>query len=291
MATVYEIITDRIISLVKEKGHLPWQKPWKSNEMLPANLERPNRPYRGINFWILLMQGRKSPYWVTVNQVKKMGGRVIYEEWKKSTTVVFWKFIDDKNSETKRKIPLLRYYNVYSIEQCTGIPESKIPVVNETPLDFNPIAECEKIIQEMPIDFGIVDHGFNHACYKPFFDKIEMPDKQDFKGEPEYYSTLFHELAHATGHENRLNRKGAFGAGFGRERYSKEELVAEISTCFICHTAGIENTTIDNSAAYLGSWLKQLKNDPQMLIFAASQAQKVSDYILNMKPDVAEPTE
>jgi antirestriction protein ArdC len=184
----------------------------------------------------------------------------------------------------KKRIPLLRYYYVYNIEQAEGIDPKHIPtVVENSKLDFNPIEECEKILSEMPIPMSKVQHGFNRACYKPWADAIEMPNKTDFVGVEEYYSTLFHELTHATGHETRCDRKEAFGAGFGREKYSKEELVAEIGTCFLCHTAGIENKIIDNSAAYIGSWLKKLKNDPRMIVFAASQAQKATDYILDRK--------
>jgi len=280
MANVYEIVTERIIKLVEEKGHLPWQRPWKVNESFPVNIERPSKPYQGINFWLLLSAGFASPFWLTAKQAKKLGGRIKYSEWKKSTLIVFWKFLDDKE-DAKKRIPLLRYYYVYNIEQAEGIDPKHIPaIVENSKLEFEPISNCEKILSDMPIPMSKVQHGFNRACYKPWADQIEMPNKEDFVGVEEYYSTLFHELTHATGHETRCDRKEAFGAGFGREKYSKEELVAEIGTCFLCHTAGIENKIMDNSAAYIGSWLKKLKNDPRMIVFAASQAQKATDYIL-----------
>jgi antirestriction protein ArdC len=283
---VYEIVTERIIQLVKEKGHLPWQRPWKAGEAFPANLERPDKPYQGINFWILMSQGYKSPYWITAKQAKRLGGRVNSEDWKKSTLVVFWKMFDEKNTDgsIKKRTPVLRYYYVYNVEQTTGL-EKHIPNTEQTaPENFNPIEECERILSEMPMSMEMVRYGFNHACYKPFFDQIEMPSKESFNGIEEFYSTLFHELSHSTGHETRCDRKDAFGAGFGSEKYSKEELVAEISTCFLCHKTGIDNKTINNSAAYIGSWLKRLQDDPRMIVFAASAAQKATDYILNKKP-------
>jgi antirestriction protein ArdC len=281
MANVYQIITDRICKLVEEKGHLPWQKPWKRNEAFPCNIERPSTPYKGINFWILISQDRKSPYWMTFNQAKKLGGHV--KKGEKGTMIVFWKVKeveDDKSSKTVN-VPFLRYYYVYNTDQVDGI-EHKIPKdkTEERPLDFNPLDAAEMILDEMPMPRTMIEHGKNAAYYRPFNDKIGMPDKTDFVGVEEYYSTLFHELSHATGHESRCNRRDAFGAGFGRENYSKEELVAEISASFLCHMVGIEKT-IDNSAAYLGSWLKRLKSDPKMLVLAASAAQKATDYILD----------
>jgi len=285
MASVYEIITDRICKKVEQVGHLPWQRPWRRNEEMPRNLERPDTPYKGINFWILLAEDRKSPYWVTLNYVKKCGGKIKTEEMGKGTYIVFWKFIEGKDGDGEpngNRIPFLRYYKVWNVEQTEGL-EHKIPKnkTEEKPLDFNPLEECEKILKEMPQPREMIQHGGNRASYNYVTDKIKMPDQTDFASVEEYYSTLFHELVHSTGHENRVNRKGAFGVGFGRENYSKEELVAEIGSCFLCSTTGIENKTIDNSAAYLGSWLKRLRNDPKMLVLAASAAQKATDYMLN----------
>lgn len=282
MASTYEIMTEKIVKMVEESGMLPWQRPWNVTDRVPANLERPDKPYRGINFWVLLMHGYTSPFWATYNQVKRLGGHV--KKGEKGTMVVFWKIKtkEDRDTGDIKKTPILRYYYVFNLEQTTGIPEEKIPAVTETPkLDFEPIEACEKILKDMPIPMKIVNHGFDRATYSPYLDKITMPNKEDFKSVEEYYSTLFHELSHATGHETRCNRKDAFGSYFGKEKYSKEELVAEMSSCFLCNTAGIENKVIDNSAAYIKGWLSKLKNDPRMLIFAASAAEKAADYILD----------
>jgi antirestriction protein ArdC len=96
-----------------------------------------------------------------------------------------------------------------------------------------------------------------------------------------FYSVLFHELGHSTGHKSRLARKDFCEASFGSETYSKEELVAEMTAAFLCGVNQIELKTIDNSAAYIKSWLKKLKDDPKMVVLAAAQAQKAADYILN----------
>ena len=106
--------------------------------------------------------------------------------------------------------------------------------------------------------------------------------KEQYKAINEYYSTTFHELTHSTGHKNRLNRlqTGAVAA-FGGEEYSKEELVAEIGSASLMNMLGIETTkTFRNSAAYIQSWLKVLKNDNKFIVSAASKAEKAVNYIL-----------
>jgi antirestriction protein ArdC len=130
----------------------------------------------------------------------------------------------------------------------------------------------------------LIQHMGNRAMYNPRSDTVTLPMQTAFQSPDEYYSTAFHELTHSTMHEDRLNRKVTGQVHtFGDEEYSKEELVAEMGAAFLCGFAGIENTTIENSAAYIQGWLKSLKNDKTLLISAASLAQKASDYILNRK--------
>jgi len=132
-----------------------------------------------------------------------------------------------------------------------------------------------------------IRHSGNRAFYSPSLDYIQLPNKTSFNNEAGYYGTLFHELAHATGHANRLGRKSILEPSyFGSHEYSKEELVAEMAAAFICGHACIENMTIENSAAYINGWLKALKNDKTLLVHAAGQAQKAADYILNLPPAI-----
>ena len=145
------------------------------------------------------------------------------------------------------------------------------------------IERAEQIITGMPYRPEI-KHGGNRAAYSPMLDYVKLPEPTSFELPEEYYSTAFHELSHATGHESRVGRKGVLEPSyFGSHEYSKEELVAEMAACFLCGHAGIENSTIENSAAYIAGWLRSLKNDKALLIHAAAQAQKASDYILNRK--------
>lgn len=279
---VYEMINKRIMELL-EQGTIPWRKPWNAQSNYPKNLAS-GRKYQGVNVWLLACQEYSSPYWLTFKQCQDRGGHVI--KGAKSTPVIFWKWLDKKESDddtnTTGKIPLLRYYSVFNIKQTT----LTLPAPEATVNEFSPITKAEEIIANMPLKPDI-QYGGNRACYSPTLDYIKLPHQHTFLSAEEFYSTLFHELSHATGHQSRLARKSILEPSyFGSHEYSKEELVAEMAAAFLCGHSGIEQKTIDNSAAYISGWLKSLKNDKTLLIHAAAQAQKASDYILNIKPDV-----
>jgi len=264
--SVYDIITDRIIEKM-EQGDIPWVKPWNSR---PAVNWVTQKEYRGIN-QLLLDPGE----YLTFNQVKKVRGRV--NKGAKSQIVTFYKSleIEDKDTGEEKTIPMLRYYRVFNIKDCTGI-KSKQEEVN---FEHNPIEEAEGIIKGYR-DRPSITFAPGRAFYRPADDIISIPDKSDFEKVEEYYSTLFHESVHSTGHKSRLNRTGITGiAAFGSEIYSKEELVAEIGAAMLCGIAGIENVTLENSAAYLQSWIRELRNDKRLIVQASSQAQKAADYI------------
>ena len=273
---IYQMITDRILSLL-EQGTIPWHKPWNGGGS-PKNLIS-KKNYRGINNFLLSCAPYKSPYFLTFNQIKEKGGTV--RKGEKGLPVIFWKPLEfkDKETEKTKKIFMLKYYTVFNAEQCDNI---KTPESEETPLNFNPISECENILNNMP-QRPVVEYGGKGACYQPSTDKITMPDQQSFKSEEEFYSTLFHEIIHSTGHQSRVNREGVTTPHFfGSHEYSKEELVAEFGASFLCGNAGIENRIIDNSAAYIQSWSKKLRDNNKWLICAASQAQKAADFVLGI---------
>jgi antirestriction protein ArdC len=133
-------------------------------------------------------------------------------------------------------------------------------------------------------DSPYISHNAEYACYVPSNDTVRIPNpRRFFKGE-QYYSTLFHELVHSTGHARRLNRHSKFpNHKFGSADYSQEELVAEMGAAYLCGVCGIENETIDNSAAYIDGWLQKLKNDKKFVLQAASYAQLATDCILGIK--------
>ncbi len=281
---IYTTVTDKIISLL-ESGVVPWQKPWTSSNCLPMNyLSR--KAYRGMNAFMLAFSPFNSPYWLTYKQASEKGGTI--KKGSKSSMVVFWKFLKTEENGLVKTVPLLRYYNVFNIEQTEGIPYENPKGETHS---FSPIDSAGQIVQNMP-KAPIVEHKGGRACYSPVLDVVSMPEQTAFRTPEEYYSTLFHELTHSTGHINRLNRKGLTEPiSFGSNTYSKEELIAEMGASFLCASAGIFARTCDNSAAYLKSWISRLKGDNKLILQAAGAAQKASDYILNVKFETEEANE
>lgn len=274
----YQVITDRMIDLL-EQGTVPWRKPWAGNDLMPANLVS-KKNYRGINVFLLAAMAYESPYWLTFNQSKKLGGSV--RKGEKACPVVFWKWleVDDKKNPTRqKKIPMLRYYHVFNVAQCDGL-DGHVPVMETENREFNPINEAEALATAMP-DKPELTHTHSRAFYRPAQDLVNVPRPELFNSDEEYYSTLFHELVHSTGHEKRLGRHDKDElVMFGSNTYSREELVAEMGCAYMCGTCGIVEQTIDNSAAYIAGWLERLKNDKAFVIKAAAHAQKAVDYIL-----------
>jgi antirestriction protein ArdC len=276
MPSVPEIITESILKQLQQ-GVAPWRKPWSTS--IPRNLIS-KKPYRGLNVFLLATHGYGSPYWLTFNQAKQLGAYV--RQGEKSTIVSFWKLNEyakenRETGETENKTSaLLRYYRVFNIEQCEGLKslhgDDRKPV--------NPMAECESIVQQMPNAPRIEQHSC--AFYRPSADIVGMPSRNCFESAEGYYSTLFHELTHSTGHILRLNRfeENSTDHQFGSESYSKEELIAEMGAAMLAGMAGISQATLSNSAGYLQSWIDRLKSDSRLIISAASHAQKAADYIL-----------
>ena len=264
---VYEMVTQKVIDQL-EKGVIPWRRPWVNGIAVNWMTQK---PYRGINAFLL-----DPGEYATFNQITKAGGKV--KKGEKSHMVVFWKWIEkeDENGEIEN-IPLLRYYRVFEINtQVEGL-KSKRTI--ET-YDHDPIDKCEEIIRGYK-DAPSFSWKSGEAFYDPMKDHINVPPMKDFKIVDEYYSTMFHEMVHSTGHEKRLARDEVVRTHkFGSEEYSKEELVAEMGAAMLCGVSEIDNNTIENSASYIQSWLRVLKEDKRMVVLAAAKAQKAVDYIL-----------
>lgn len=151
--------------------------------------------------------------------------------------------------------------------------------------EHDPVEKAEAIISGYTNPPKIT-HAPGGAWYKAGVDQVNVPKKNEFKDVNKYYSTIFHELVHSTGHKQRLKRDGIANTSFFESlTYSKEELVAEIGASFLCAMAGIDNTTLDNSAAYIQGWLGVLKDDPKMVVHASQQAQKAADWILGKQKE------
>ena len=285
MSTVYEIITDRIVKQL-ETGTVPWQRPWKvrGKNGLPRNLVT-GREYRGVNLWVLLSSEYSSPFWLTYRQARELEGRV--RQGEHGYPVVYWRFgkreVQDGDQLIEKPSVLVRYFTVFNVEQCEELRvQPSDPIRNES--EPEPIESCEQVVaawREKPT----IKHGGCCASYNKVLDLVQMPERSCFKSAEEYYSTLFHEMAHSTGHPSRLNRSSLTEfEGFGDACYSREELVAEMGAAFLAGYCGIDSKTLGNSASYVASWLEAVKQDSRMIVIAASQAQKAADLILGMNP-------
>lgn len=298
---VYAIVTERMLEAL-DKNVVPWQKPWIGGSANhPRNLVS-NKPYRGINAFLLGLSGYQSPYWVTYKQAQELGGNV--RKGEKSTTVVYWKKLqykdkDENGNETIRQPLLLKYYPVFNLEQCDGvrIPKgrnvSKPGPIKQTPAEN---AEACKAAEQVIADYvyrqpslTLAHDGNGRAYYSPSGDGIHMPKQDTFTTPEHYLATLFHESGHSTGHKSRLKRKGIINFDhFGSHQYAEEELVAEFTSAFLSSALDVDTAaTFDNSASYLDNWRKALRNpgNKKMVIHAAAAAQKAADLILNVQPE------
>lgn len=268
---VAEIVTSQIVKYL-EKGEVPWKQPWVG--IRPQNFVS-KREYSGINFLLLSLQGYKKPYFLTFNQVNKLGGKI--KKGSKGTLVIYTDTfeVEDEDEEEKKQIPFIRYYKVFNIEQCEGIDVPELFNHKRKP-------DYEEVLKTYEGKPKITEGG--RAFYNPKEDRVVLPSLNRFRKAEDYYSTMYHELVHSTGLESRLNRFTAKETSiFGSESYSKEELIAELGSAFLCARYRIDNRQIKQSAGYIQSWLKVLKGNPTMIISAASKAQKAVDFMVGKK--------
>ena len=276
---IHKIIAQQFIDMI-ESGQADgkWVAPWdKFASDLPMNFTN-NRAYNGINIFMLWAAGFGSQYWGTYKQWKEAGAQV--KKGEKGTMIVFWKILESK-SKTDSKgnpttFPMLRYFKVFNAEQVDGweAPESDPKRVHTT---TEVHAHCDAIINATGAD---ISHGGNRACFIPDMNRILLPEFESFHTPNDYYTTAFHELAHWTGHESRLDRN--MRNRYGEHAYALEELVAELSAAIMDATVGIESTTRDDHAKYIKHWITALKEEPSCLMHVASQANKATQYILEM---------
>lgn len=278
LTDVYALVTNQVIELL-EHDTIPWRNPWAAAGQ-PYNLLT-GRPYQGINALLLSSMNFSQNAFLTWKQLKSIEGSVVKGE--KSSLVVFSKETEvERRKEGKTTIEkkwVLRFYKVFNIEQCTDIPTAFLP--KDQGAANVPILECASVIDNMPNPPTIVHKGMI-AYYDVEKDKIGMPKPAVFESSDFYYATLYHELVHSTGYKLRLNRKEVMEKPkFGSPAYALEELTGEIGSCFLYSYTGIAPKLIPNTAAYIASWLKALRDDKSLILKAASRAQKAVDYILN----------
>ena len=288
--TTYEIVTDRILDQMS-KGVIPWQRPWHG-VMDGAISYMTGRPYSLLNQMLL---GRPGEY-LTFNQIHDLGGHI--KKGAKAGMVTFVKTClknrgespsipddDDESTPEVERYRMLRFYNVFHIEDTEGI-KSRIKEVKRPAV--NPIEAAEDIVNGYVsrTSLKLSVRASNKAYYSPTLDEVVVPLLEQYDAPEEYYSTLFHELTHSTGHKTRLDREEGMHNMFGDHLYSKEELVAEIGAAMLCDRAGIESEkAFRNSVGYLQSWAERLKNDDHLIVNAAAKAEKAAKFILNIREE------
>lgn len=289
MQNAYQLVTDRIISQL-EKGVIPWQRDWSTHPVGTCYNRISKKRYSLLNQLMLTRPGEYASF----KQWADLGAKI--KKNAKAEYVVFWKMLeveetDEKTGITsKKKIPMLKYSAVFSVEDVENI-EPLIKYDEPKTYDHKSISSAEKVRRNYlkrertyNPDFDIV-YGGNEAYYSPSEDYIKLPSKKQFEHIESFYSTMFHEMVHSTGHISRLARfvGSESKAAFGSASYSKEELVAEIGASFLTNKLGIDTEfAFNNSAAYIDSWLSVLKHDNKFIVSAAGKAEKAVNYILGI---------
>ena len=289
-------VTDRIISML-ENGVAPWQKPWNPSEAsigMPFN-PTTERPYRGGNAIHLMAtgirQGYDDPRWMTYKQAADRGWQVRRGE--KGTQIEFWEVkaaakdqsqpdsgTGGQTEHDRRSTRLIhRIYTVFNAKQIEGAPAHQPR--QRTPFEIVRSAEVILVNSGANIQHDQTDCAF----YNRSSDSIHLPPKETFKDAAGYYGTALHELAHWSGHPSRLARATLNESyRFGDPTYAKEELRAELASVFVAAERGIPHDPAQH-AAYLGSWIKTLREDKNEIFRAAHDASAATDYLLSLERD------
>ena len=278
-------IANRLLEQI-QNNQAPWQQPFQAGDIrnsMPVN--RDGVPYRGLNAINLssqaLLQGYQDNRWYTFNGAIAEGGKV--KKGEKATQIHYWQFSkhekDEQGTEKEIKLerPIFRTFYVFNAEQIEGLPERKFNIHLMT--DFERHTRAEAILSNsgVAIEHTAIEKGYFSAHYTPSTDTITLPQRELFNSESEYYATALHELAHATGHESRLNRP--LNTNYGSYEYAKEELRAEIASMFIGEELQIGHDPA-NHHAYLQHWVDIIKNDPKEFFKATADADKITQYIM-----------
>lgn len=296
---LYQTVTDRIIEAL-EAGTAPWLKPWNSpgsHLALPKNAVS-NRLYNGINILLLWLAAEENRYqqskWITLKAANELGGRI--RKGEKATLIVNYKPIEREKHDDEGNVILdkagnpemerfayLKTHYVFNIEQCEGLSETLFDSIDpQEPDEFKQYREFADIRHILEgINLTVEKKPSDKAFYRPKLDVVVMPEMKQFHSEADYYSTLLHEMTHATGHQRRLNREGITSgkAKFGSKLYAFEELIAEMGGAFLCAHLGFD--TVPQNASYLANWIEVLKADKKAIFRATGKAREACDYMLD----------
>lgn len=278
------------------QNQLPWDKPWQTNT--PKNALS-GRKYNGVNRMLLSYvaeeRGYKGARWCTFNQIADRQGKYHKDEkWhlkqgSKSVPIEYWfiynpqqkksysfqefaKIAENIPEEEKDNYKLTtKTFRVFNEDCIEGISPEPVEERNIKKSDY-----ISAVISEMGVNYK--ERG-DSCYYSPRTDTVNIAPKDTFRDEYGYYASQLHELCHATGHKDRLNRD--LENWFGTPEYAKEELRAEISSSFLMQDFKLEAdpSHINNHVAYIQSWIETLKKNPNELFKAIKDADKIAEYI------------
>ncbi len=282
----HEEFAGKVIRMLEE-GTAPWQKPWRPAENLAPRNPLSGTVYKGVNRLHLAMSGFEDPRWMTVKQANDAGYRI--KAGSRSTAVVHYQFTKDQDrldengqpvldgdgnpirETVQLERPVVRMARVFNAEQVEGFPP--LPE-QEKAFAWSPQEKAEQILANSG---AVIKHDqYDRAFYRPANDEIHLPPRNSFDAADKYYATALHELAHWTGHPERMNRE--FGP-FGSAVYAREELRAEISSWMVGQDIGVGHDP-DRHAAYVKSWVKALREDPLEIMRACRDAEKIREHVL-----------
>jgi antirestriction protein ArdC len=286
---VAQIITDLILEKLKS-GTGPWVRPWTGSDGRPKRHNGAH--YTGINtiyLWAVAdAHGFKSPYWMTFKQAAALGGTVRKGEHGAFSVYYSRGTKREQNRDTgemsEKSFGFLKHYHVFNADQIEGLPDHYYPEPDSARVD--PIERRDHLrafYESVPI---MVKHMGTSAYYSPSSDMVVLPRPGDFKSMDFYATTRFHELVHATGNKERLDRK--FGKRFGDKAYAFEELVACIGQSVLCAEFGLPNELQDDHASYIASWISVLEGDKMAIIHAAAKAEQAVSWLRQHSSVIAE---
>ena len=298
-----QMLVDNYIKAL-ESNRIPWKIGWETNRSCHHN-PTTNTKYKGINRLLLIyishLRQYNDPRWVTFNQIKNKGWKLIDAKGK-GIPLEKWSIYDIETkkyinyndalkikheeslttTEAQRRFKWsCKTFTVFNAKHIEGIEPYK-----ETVHLFDVNKTAKQLIENYTssTDLAIIegDSSQGRCFYNPKMDIIKIPKQTDFFNEYEYIASLLHECCHSTMHPKRMNREDALSnLGSIDTGYSFEELRAEIGSSFLCADIGLDisQSEVDNHSAYIQGYIQQFKEKPQTLFSAINDAKTIGDYI------------
>lgn len=265
---VATVVTQKILHSIESGEFSKFVQSWSSRQAShPINFAT-QKPYSGVNVWLLGMTEFSRPEWLTYKQAAELGGQV--RKGESATLACFYApMVSSKEDENgnRKSYSLLRHFNLFNVEQVDGLD---LPPLPDLPQPSG--SEMAVFLRQRAEDLKVgLRHSGDSAYYERIADRVTMPSTA-FVSDAAYSAVLAHELIHATGAPSRLARKK--GERFGDADYAFEELVAELGSAFLCAEFGISSEYGCQHESYLSSWLKVLGNDNKAFFKASRQADK-----------------